>query len=94
MKKKYFKNEIPGKNTMFLSQKGEFFIKIVLYEEKASIELLKGIEWLSILNFTECSQEEFDKAYTQAYSQIHTKFLSLKTQTRDELIRNIQIAND
>lgn len=95
METKYFKDEIPGENVMYLSQRKDTFIKIIIYgEEEASIELLKGYEWLALFDFVECSQGEFDRAYLQAYSQIHTEILSRKSQTRDELIRNLSIASD
>ena len=42
----------------------------------------------------ECTREEFEKAYLGAYSQIHTKFLSSKEQSRDEFIKNMQIKMD
>lgn len=40
------------------------------------------------------NKEEFEKAYVEAHSIIHSEFLSFKEQNREEFIRNIQISND
>ena len=65
-------------------------------EENSSLRINR-IEFLNtwkIIANEKCTKEEFEKAYLEVYSQIHTKFLSSKEQSRDEFIKNMQIKMD
>ena len=89
----YFKSKIKG---FYIAIDKNSLIIVNNSEENSSLRINR-IEFLNtwkIIANEKCTKEEFEKAYLEVYSQIHTKFLSSKEQSRDEFIKNMQIKMD
>ena len=89
----YLKSKIKG---FYIAIDKNSLIIVNNSEENSSLRINRiefPDEWKIIAN-EKCTKEEFEKAYLEVYSQIHTKFLSSKEQSRDEFIKNMQIKMD
>lgn len=89
----YLKSKIKG---FYIAIDKNSLIIVNNSEENSSLRINR-IEFLNtwkIIANEKCTKEEFKKAYLEVYSQIHTKFLSSKEQSRDEFIKNMQIKMD
>ena len=89
----YLKSKIKG---FYIAIDKNSLIIVNNSEENSSLRIDR-IEFLNtwkIIANEKCTKEEFEKAYLEVYSQIHTKFLSSKEQSRDEFIKNMQIKMD
>lgn len=89
----YFKSKTKG---FYIAIDKNSLIIVNNSEENSSLRINR-IEFLNtwkIIANEKCTKEEFEKAYLEVYSQIHTKFLSSKEQSRDEFIKNMQIKMD
>lgn len=89
----YLKSKIKG---FYIAIDKNSLIIVNNSEENSSLRINR-IEFLNtwkIIANEKCTKEEFEKAYLEVYSQIHTKFLSSKEQSRDEFIKNMQIKMD
>jgi len=93
----YFKREIKKNKILYFAESKNIVLKVVKNSKNPSIEIINfyDLDRLKELNtIIECSADEFERVYVEIHSQIHLQFISTKNQSRDELIKNLQISMD